>query len=143
MTDISPRVRRKQKSNRRGATAVEFALVCFPLFFLVFATFEFGRGMMAVASAEEAARDGCRIAILDGTTNQDVEDTIDDLLSLAGINQHTVDFDPPIPANANQADSITVSVSMNFDDVAWLSLPGFLTGRSYTARCVLPKEGGD
>ena len=98
---------------------------------------------MAVGSVEEAARSGCRIAILDDTTNQDVTDAVDDVLALAGISQYSVALDPATPAVADQADPITVTVSMNFDDVAWLFLPGFLNGQSYTAQCVLPKEGGD
>ena len=54
----------RPRSTRRGATTVELAVVAIPLFMVVFGSIEFGRAMMSVQTLEEAARSGCRVAIL-------------------------------------------------------------------------------
>ena len=57
---------------RRGAVTVEMALVL-PIFtMLVFGIIEFGRGFMVMQLVTNAAREGCRRGIIDGSTNSDV-----------------------------------------------------------------------
>lgn len=60
------------QEGRRGAVTVELALVL-PIFtMLVFGIIEFGRGFMIMQLVTNAAREGCRRAIIDGSTNTEV-----------------------------------------------------------------------
>src|SRR5947209_283568 len=59
-------------SNRRwGAAAVEFAIVAPLLVSLVLGLIEFGRVLMVEQILTNAAREGCRTAVLDGSTTSD------------------------------------------------------------------------
>src|SRR4051794_5418889 len=61
---------------RRGAAAVEMALVT-PLFLMmVFGIIEFGRGMMVSNLLVNTAREGTRAAVLNGSTNSSVTMTV-------------------------------------------------------------------
>lgn len=51
---------RSLRSDVRGATAVEFALLVLPLFLLVLGTFEFGRAMWTRSALQSLAEDGAR-----------------------------------------------------------------------------------
>ena len=74
-----------KKTTRRGVAIAEFAMIC-PLFFMfMFALVEFGRAMMVIQSLEDAASRGCRAAIMDGTSQEGVEDIVANSLSGSGI----------------------------------------------------------
>jgi hypothetical protein len=135
-----PIPKRRQRS-RRGTTTIEFAIVAIPLFVLVMASIEFGRGMMAVQSLEEAARCGCRKAVLKGTTTADVETEVTQLMNLAGISSYTTQIEPASLSSVPQWDPVTVRVSANLGDSSWMPMPKFLAGLSYTASCILAREG--
>jgi Flp pilus assembly protein TadG len=61
------------KRNRKGATTVEFAIVC-PVFLLfVFGLLEIGRFVMVKQLVEGGARIGARVAAMDGATTAEVE----------------------------------------------------------------------
>ena len=49
---------------------------------------------MTTQSLEEAARSGCRVAILLGMTDADVEAEVDRICAIAGITTYTVDIQP-------------------------------------------------
>ncbi|MBT6440807.1 MAG: pilus assembly protein, partial [Alphaproteobacteria bacterium] len=70
-----PRRRNPARSapKRHGATIVEFAVVAPLLFFMIFLYIEFDRYILTVHAMKEAARVGCRVAILDGATLEEVE----------------------------------------------------------------------
>jgi Flp pilus assembly protein TadG len=66
---------------RRAATVVEFAVVAPVLFFVVLSIVEYGRQLMVMELLTDAARRGCRTAILEGTTTQQIKDTAVNYLS--------------------------------------------------------------
>ena len=70
---------------RRAATVVEFAVVSPILFFLVLSILEYGGQLMVMELLTDAARRGCRQAILEGTTTQQIKDTAVNYLSGFGI----------------------------------------------------------
>ncbi len=125
---------------RAGATSVEFALVAIPLFVLVLASIEFGRGMMVVQAMEEAAHCGCRTATLKGQSLSTVEAEISQLLTLAGVSNYTTEIQPLALTTAPQWSPVTIRVSADLNDITWMPVPKFLAGYSYTATCVLPRE---
>jgi Flp pilus assembly protein TadG len=60
---------RKQRGHRRrGATAVETAMVMIPLTMFVFGVFEYSRLLMSWNLLNNAAREGCRYALANNTS---------------------------------------------------------------------------
>jgi Flp pilus assembly protein TadG len=114
---------------RRGAAAVDFAIVA-PLFFLlVFGMIEFGRMVMVQQILTNASREGARKAVLDGSTATDVTNTVITYMSDAKItiNTSNITLNPTNPATANYGDPITVTVSVPFSHVSWLPAPMLLS----------------
>ena len=132
--------RRLVSRQRRGAAAVEFALIAIPMFLFVFATVEFGHAMLVMQSMEEAARAGCRTAVLSGATTDSVAAEVDQSMLSAGISGYDVAVDPAAFDTINQWEPITVTVTVNFGDVSWLPLPSHLEALTFTAHSTLPKE---
>ncbi len=129
-----------RKSDRRGATVVEFAFIAPVLFLVVFASIEFGRAMMAVHALEGAAREGCRVAIIKGATAEAVEDKVASLMDVVGISDYTMTMDPASPISAAQWQPVTVSISVSYQNISWLPVPQFLGGIPLTGTCTLPRE---
>ncbi len=130
-------------SHRRGAAAVEFAVVL-PIFvLLVFGMIEYGRMVMVQQVITNAAREGCRRAIMDGTTAQEVIDLVNDYLESAGITGATITITPPEPSEAGAGEPVTVAVSVPYDQVSWIPAPMFLSGRLLSATCVMRRETVD
>lgn len=119
LENLSRSCRRK----RRGAAAVEFALVA-PLFFLlIVGMLEFGRAVMVQQILTNAAREGARAAVLDGATANGVRNSVTTYLSNAGITGSTVQITPTEPATAGFGQPVTVQVSIPFGQVSWVPLP--------------------
>lgn len=69
-----------QSRGRRGAATVEMALVL-PIFFLVLVGIvEVGRAFMIAQLLTSAAREGCRLAVMTGSTNSEVTQTVKDVV---------------------------------------------------------------
>jgi Flp pilus assembly protein TadG len=62
------RIRKRHETRRRAAAAVETALVVLPVVMLVFGVFEYGRLLMAWNLLNNAAREGCRYALVNNTS---------------------------------------------------------------------------
>ena len=76
---------KRRKLARRGTSAVEFALVA-PIFFLfLMGTIEFGRVMMVQNVLINAAREGCRAAIIQGATASSVQTKATNYATTAGV----------------------------------------------------------
>lgn len=138
------RMRRIFRRNRRGASAVEFALVA-PVFFLfVFGMIEYGRLVMVQQVLTNATREGARRAVLEGATNTAVINAVKSYLTTASINGDSpnvvIDISPNPELATPSQESITVTVSVPFNDVSWLPSPMFLNGRTMTARSVMRRE---
>ena len=62
---------------RSGVATVEFALVLPVIILLMMGGLELGRAVMVDHVLEEAARAGCRVAVFENSTKQDVLDIVD------------------------------------------------------------------
>lgn len=125
---------------RRGAAAVEFALVA-PLFFLfVLGIVEFGRAMTVQQIITNASREGSRRAIIDGATPNEVETLVSSYLANAQVGGATVAITPGAFDVLNFGDPITVEVSVPYDQVSLLGTSRFLGGRTLTARTEMRAE---
>jgi len=69
----------------RGAAVVEMAIVTPLLLTLVFGIIEFGWAFMVRQALINAAREGCRTAVLPGSTDEDVYDRIREYLAPMGL----------------------------------------------------------
>jgi Flp pilus assembly protein TadG len=116
------------RRKRRGAAAVEFAIVA-PLFFmLILGMVEVGRLVMVQQIITNASREGARIAILDGTTHQNVLDKVNTYLASAKIKGATTTTDPSEPSTAGYGQPVTVTVSIPASQISWVPRPRFAGG---------------
>lgn len=129
-----------RRRRQRGATAVEFAMVAPLLFLMFFSMIEFGRGFMALHAMEEAARSGCRIAIVGGATEAEVLAEVNAILNANAIVGADIELLPDPLSSADQWDPMTINVTTLYDDLSWLPVPAYLGNIRLTASCTLPKE---
>lgn len=125
---------------RRGASAVEFAIVA-PIFFMVvLGIVEFGRMAMVQSVITNAAREGARVGVLDGSTHGSVTSKVNDYLLTAGVKTATITMTPDPPSSAGYGEPVTVNVAVTFDDVSWLPTPFFIKGKVLSASVVMRRE---
>lgn len=120
---------------------VEFAVVA-PLFFLflLFPMIEVGRMVMVKQVITNASREGARIGVLDGATTADVTSAVNNYLSSAGVQGATVTVTPDPLSSAGYDAQVTVTVSVNFNQVSWLPSPMFLGEQNLSAVTVMRRE---
>ena len=128
------------RRHRRGAAAVEFAVVA-PVFFLVvLGIIEFGRMIMVQQVLTNAAREGARIAVLDSATTARVETRVTDYLASANLSGATVTITPNPPNTAGFDQPVTVRVDVPFAAVSALSRPFLAGSTTLTAQSVMRRE---
>ena len=127
----------RQKQRRRGAVTVEFAL-CLPLVLAVFfAAFEFCRANMLRHTADNAAYEGARAAIVPGATADDAEETAIILLDTVGASGATVEIDPETIEPDTPEVTVTVTVPMDDNGFGFLS---FMNGGDIVTAFTLARE---
>lgn len=146
----TPRIRVFQKhrgpgKRRKGASAVELALVAPFVFLLLFGSFEFARVMAVKQALTNAARVSARKASL-ATTN-DVEaaremayDSLCGLISDPESNSNlTISITPATLNGLASGTEVTASVEILCQDVTWLP-PVFLSGANIQATATARRE---
>lgn len=137
---------RRDASKRRGTAAVEFAVILPFVMVLFLGIIEFGRVLMVQQILTNAAREGCRFAVLPGGTISSSRDVVTAYLSNANITlsspstQVTVS---PDPTTAAKGSSITVNVTVPFSSVSWLPGTIFMTGKQLSASVVMRMESNN
>jgi Flp pilus assembly protein TadG len=132
----------KRRCSERGVALVE-AAVTIPLLLLVaVAIFEFGRAYQTWQVLTNAAREGARVAVLSGTSDEIVRARVREYmqggqLPQSGAAQILVQRDATLPSGAggNSASRITVNYPFEFivlQPVARLVSPGTGTGAPLT-----------
>lgn len=128
------------KTSRRGAAAVEFAIVAPLIFLLLFAGIEFGRVLLTFHGLDAAAREGCRRAVRWDATQDDVEQTVANSLTVFGIPDYDLTTEPSRVASARQWDPVTVRIEVTYGQLSWLPTPQFMQGITLAGSCTLPEE---
>ncbi len=126
---------------------VEFAIVA-PVFLLfVFGMVEYGRMVMVQQILTNASREGARIAVLEGSTNSEVQDAVVDYCDASRVNIDSSAVEI-LDQNGNSlnlataefGDAVNVTVSVQFADVSWLPSPMYAGNRTLHASSVMRKE---
>lgn len=131
---------RLHRSKRRGAAAVEFAVVAPVFVLLVFGMLEYGRMVMVQQVITNASREGARRAVLDGATASEVQSTVSSYLTGATVTGATTTISPSDPGTAAAGDPISVTVSVPFSAVSWLPSPMYLGGKTMSAATTMRRE---
>ncbi len=101
---------------------------------------EMGRAVMVEQVIANAAREGAREAANDGSSADDVTDTVTTYLSNASLRAATVTFPRGAPEDTDGGDPVEVLVSIPFNQVSWLGLPIYLGGVNLEANAVMRRE---
>lgn len=137
-----PRMRARSKSanNRRGAAAVEFAIIAPVFFMLVIGFIELGRGLMVQQVLTNASRVGAREAVSLHTSTSEVQTVATDYAEGISVPGVTVTVTPD-PSDVPAGENVTVTVSIPYADVSWVPAPWFMTNTTLSANSVMRKEG--
>ena len=136
-------MRPRRKSKRRGASAVEMAFVAPVFLTLVLGIIESSRLGMVCQLLTTAAREGCRVAVINGMTQTDVQNRINSVLNGSGISVGTVTPTCPSPYAWDSAPSgtpITVSLSVPYSNVSWLPTPFFFKNATISVSATMSSE---
>src|SRR5262245_10994809 len=129
--------RTRKHTARLGAVLVEFALAAPITFIMVFALIEFSRVAMLTNTAENAAYEGCRAAIIPGGTADKARTAANRLMSSVGAINSTITITPAVITE--MTDEVTVEVSLSLNTNAWL-IPTFTKNQTLIKRCKLTRE---
>lgn len=134
MPRIAPNSRQKL---RRGATAVEFAIVAPIFFLLMMASFEFSRMNVIRHTADNAAYEAARHAMVPGATAAEAVAKANSILNTVGTRGARVTITPT--ALGPTVDTISVSIDVPLNQNGWI-VPKFTSGRTLTAQSTLRTE---
>lgn len=139
-------VRRRKEGYRRGAAAVELALVL-PLMLLVsFGAIKYGWLFLKAQQITNAARYGARVASRAGSAPIDVENAISNLMTAAGMSTSGYNVtitlqDCPTWEDLEVGDPITVEVTVPGANVDIMDVPLFPPVGNIGASVTMAKEG--
>ncbi len=133
---------------RRGATAVEFAVVAPILFAFILGFIAFGQLVTVQQILTHAAREGCRKAALNTTMSEtDVQNVVKDYLRRgaipAGVADGVAVSCVPAPSTATNSETeITVAVQVNYVDICWVPITffGYLSDVTLAGTCTMERE---
>src|SRR5688572_11703348 len=105
--------KRNHRATRHGATAVEFALTA-PIFFLfLLAAFEFGWLNVVRHTADNAAYEAARTAIVPGASAADARKKANNMLRIVGTRGANVTVRPSVLTP--ETDEVTVAIDVPLD----------------------------
>ena len=126
-----------RRFRRRATALVEFAIVAPMLFTILFGIVEYGYVYMVRQTMTNAAREGCRVGILQSTSEADVLSIVDTMMAPTGVSTYATVFTP-----ATADDPInTVVISTTYDAISLL--PGFFSQviGDISVSCSMREEG--
>lgn len=128
--------------SRRGATAVEFAFCAPVLLMIVFGVIEFGRIFMVQNALTNAAKDGCRKAILATTRDiNQVTAAVKRQINIVAPNKNcSISCVPSTLQNISTGTSVTVTVGVNYSDVSWVPKSILPSGLKLQGKAVQIRE---
>src|SRR4029453_2697695 len=95
---------------RRAAAAVEMAVVAPLLLMMLFGTIEFGWVFWVQETLTNATREGCRVAVLPGSTDTDIRNRFDTAIAPTGLSITNSMLTLTHATTANPVETVTVVV---------------------------------
>lgn len=127
----------RRSSDRTGTTTVEFAIVA-PVFFLViFSMFEFSRLNVIRHTADNAAYEAARVAMVPGATAAEAITEANRLLNMIGTSGAVVTVNPSTLSLSTAA--VTIAIDIPLDQNGWV-VPKFTAGKTLHAESTLRTE---
>jgi Flp pilus assembly protein TadG len=116
---------------------IEFAF-CLPLLVLMFfAAYELCRTNMIRHTADNAAYEGARRAIVPGASAADARNTAASLLAIVGAHGATIDVEPAVITDETPQVTVTVTVPMNAN--GWIA-PRLMKNKTIVSAFTLARE---
>ncbi|MBN1590226.1 MAG: pilus assembly protein [Pirellulales bacterium] len=136
---------RSCRKHRRGAAAVEFAIVAPVFFLMILGMIEVGRAVMVQQIITNASREGARLAVLPGTTATDVTNRVEEILANQTVTGATVEILDESggvvdPTTAQYGDVIKVTVSVPFSNVSWMPPWKYFKDKTLVASTIMRTE---
>jgi Flp pilus assembly protein TadG len=124
--------------NQRGTALIETAITIPIVLLICVGIFEFGRAYQTWQVLTNAAREGARVAVIQGTTDQQVTDAVRNYMTSGRLPEAAtavidIDRDELMGAGPNTASRITVNYPFSFivlNPVARLVVSGTNTGKA-------------
>ena len=107
------------RRERRGAAAVEFAIVAPVFFLLTIAAFEFGRLNVMRHTADNAAYEAARHAMVPGATADEAVAKATQLLNIVGTRGARVTVNPPVLGP--NVDEVNVTIEVPMGQNGWIT----------------------
>ena len=107
------RPRKSLRGLRTGAAAVEFAIVAPIFFILVVSSLEFGRLNVIRHTADQAAYEAARNAMVPGATPDEARQHADRMLRIVGARGAQVDVSPGVLGPDVREITVTIDVPLN------------------------------
>lgn len=118
---------------------MELSLMLPILTTLILGSMELSRGVMVDHVLEEAARAGCRVAIMEGATVNDVNNVVAHAMSKAKLSGYSVRVQPTSLDSLGAFEPVRVTIDLPFSQVSWVGSE-YMTRITLTGTCVMPKE---
>lgn len=136
---LTKRKRNRTRTERRAAAVVEMAVVMPILLTLLFGIVEFGWTFMTFQAIVNAAREGARVAILEGSTTTDVQNRVAQCMNMVGLK--TSDYTLTLDRASTSVPTETVTIAVPYGKVSLLN--GYFGGTSFklTGKASMRKEG--
>lgn len=107
---------------------------------LVFGQIESSRLGMVAQLLTTAAREGCRVAVINGKIQSDVQTRVNAVLAGSGISLDNVNPTPSTWQTDPGGTAITVSLSVPYSQVSWLPTPYYLKTATVSASATMNSE---
>ena len=130
-------MRSSRQPRRRAAVTLEFAITLPIFFLLLYASVELGRMFTLLNTAENAAYEGARSAIVPGATAADAVAAASGLMQSVGTSSFNVAVDPTTIYDNTPSVEVTVSLAMAPN--SYLA-SYFIPGQSISRSCRLTRE---
>ncbi|NLE30634.1 MAG: pilus assembly protein [Phycisphaerae bacterium] len=128
------------KNKRRAAAVVEMAVVLPVLLTILFGIIEFGWMFMVYQNITNAAREGCRTAVLEGSTDADIQNRINKYMDLVGLSDYQVTLQHTTPTDPTE----TVIIQVPYGSVSLLGgYFGSMVDRTLSSKACMRKEGAE
>ncbi len=129
----------RRPRRRRAAAVVEMAVVTPLLLTLLFGVIEFGWIFMVMETMTNATREACRVAVLQGTTDDEIETRFQEAVEPTGLDPADVTLEI-VHATAEDP-VVTIRARVLYDDVTLLGFLPTAPTKTIGSECSMRKEG--